>query len=163
MNKSLFLLVIFLQLLVSCNKNDMENKNEVVTDQNVANMLKSSPEEIAIAGKKLCIETYLWRDFMPEVEPDGKPLMACIKFVGESGDVLSKTISLSKVYVVNNDVIWTCDTFEINIFENDVLEVVIRGGPTWEPDTYVDVICEFAYLKRSYKLMAKMQKINATY
>ena len=166
MYRSIVLLILFSQFLVSCTEkqedDDMNNENKVVTDQNLIKMLRSSPDQITLNGKNLSIETYFWRDFMPgSNNPDGSPLMGSIKFVGENADVLSKTISVSKVYVVNNDMTWVCKALEIR--NENVLEAVVRGGPKWEPGIHVDVISEFTILKKSYRLIAKSQTIHVTY
>jgi len=169
MNRLLFLLVFFLHLFVSCSivleNSDMESENLVVNDQGLADLLKSSPENVEIRGNKLYLDTYLWRDFMPGAWSgnNGSPLMGSIRFVGQSGDILSNTISISKVYVVNNNKIWACGSFEKRIIENNVFEVVVRNGPEWGPDIHVDVICEFRNVGESFRLKSKTQNINATY
>ena len=162
MNKMLLLFALFIQLFVFCHKDQSSSDPEM--DRILTEMLKLSHENVVIANKELTIETYLWRDFMPVVvEPDGSPLMGSIRFIGQSGDILLNTISISKVYVVNNQKIWICDSFETRITENNVFEVIVSKGPKWEPDINVDVICEFKNQGQSYRLITKSQKINATY
>ena len=136
----------------------VESEEQLTVEQ-----LKSTPENIVVSDKKLMLETYLWRDFMPDSEPNGTPLMGVIRFIGENGDILSNTISISKIYVIDNDKIWTCDIFETNITYNNLLEVVFRNGPKWGPGINVDVICEFENHVQLYRIMAKSQKIHATY
>jgi len=164
MDRKFLFLVLFLQLLVLCNngwKNrEVKDENMVVTNRILANQLKSSPEKIVIAGKELTLDTHLWSDFMPIAEENENPLTGVIKFMGQSGDVLSNTISISKVYVVNNNEIWMCDFFETRIIEPDVFEVVVSKESNWETDIDVDVICEFKDKAQSYRLMTKSQKIN---
>ena len=165
MNKSSFLLVFFLCFIVSCAE-EQKNKNTeslVVTDSVFANQIKSSPEQIAIENSRLTLYTYFWRDFMPGVEENGSHLMGVIQFEGQTGAILSNSISLSKLYVINGSDIWICDVFETRIGYNDIWETVVRNGPKWGPGIDVDVICEFESLGQSYRLMAKSQTINATY
>ena len=167
MKRSLFILVVFLQLFVSCNKSsedngDMESEYLVVNDFNLANQLKSCPENVAINGNKYTLFTYLWRDFMPSSEPNGGSLMCVIKITGHNEEnILYNPTSLSKIYVVYNHQIWISDTFEAHIFHDDDWEVVIRNGPKWGPNVAVDVICEFNNTGESYKLISKSQIINA--
>jgi len=167
MDRKFLFLVLFLQLLVLCNngwKNrDVKDETLVVSDWILANQLKSSPEKIMIAGKGLTLDTYLWSDFMPIAEGNENPLTGVIKFMGQSGDVLSNTISISKVYVVNNNEIWMCDSFETRIIEPDVFEVVVKKESNWDSGIDVDIICEFKDKAQSYRLMTKSQKINVTY
>jgi len=169
MNRSLFLFVVFLQLFVSCNKSsessDIESECLVVYDRNLANQLKSSPENVVINGNRYNLFTYLWRDFMPGAAgPDGSPLMCVIKIKGHNGgNILHNTTSLSRIYVINNHQIWISDTFDTHIFNDDNWEVVIRNGPKWGPNATVDVICEFKNSGKTYRLMSKSQIINVTY
>ena len=165
MNKSSFLLVLFLCYFVSCaeDQKNIDVESLVVTDLAFANQIKSSPEQIVIGSGRLTLYTYFWRDFMPSTEENGSPLMGVIRFEGQTGAILSNTISLSKLYVVNDNNIWICDVFETRIVDNDIWEAVFRNGPKWEPGIDVDVICEFESLGQSYRLMAKSQTINATY
>ena len=168
MNRPFFILVVFLQLFVSCNKNlkngDIESEPQVVYDQNLVNQLKSSPENIVIDGNRYTLLTYLWRDFMPIAEPDGSPLMCVIKIKeNNGGTILHNTTTLSKVYVVYNHQVWISDTFETHLFYDDDWEVVFRNGPKWGPNVIVDVICEFENTGKSYKLMSGFQEIKATY
>jgi len=167
MNRMMFLLVFFLQPLVSCNKGlengSLESEISVVIDGNLADQLRSSPKNVVINSNNLSLDTYLWRDFMPPAEENGSPLMCVIKFIGQTNSVLFNSVSLSKLYVVNHNKIWISDTFETHIFHEDNWEVVIRNGPKWEPGIYVDVICEFMSQGQSFKLIAKSQMINATH
>jgi len=163
----LFVFVLFLNLFVSFNKgrenSDMENANRVSTNRVLANLLKISPENIVITGNELMLDTYLWRDFMPGVEENESRLIGVIKFKGQSGFILSNAISISKVYVINNNEMWVCDTFETRVIEPDLFEIVVKDGPKWEPGINVDAICEFKNEEQSFRLMAKSQKIDVIY
>ena len=167
MDKKILIFVLLLQLLVLCNNSwehrDTKDENLVVTNWILANQLKSSPEKIVIAGKGLTLDTYMCRDLLPAAEENESSLTGVIKFMGQSGDILSNTISISKVYVVNNNEILMCDSFETRIIESDVLEVVVRNESKWESDIDVDVICEFKDNGQPYRLMTKSQKINIIY
>jgi hypothetical protein len=161
MNRILLLLAVFLQLFVFCHKDQSVIDPEI--NRVSAEMLKLSPENVVIAGEKLTLETYLWRDFMPGIGKDGSPMMGSIKFIGQSGDILLNTLSISKVYVVNAQKVCTFDSFETRIIEHNVFEVVVREGPEWDTYIEVDVICEFKNQGQLYRLITKSQKIKATY
>lgn len=167
MDRKLLILVLVLQLLVLCNNSrehrEMKEDNLVVTNWILSNQLKSSPEKIVIAGKGLTLDTYLCRDLLPVTEENESSLTGVIKFMGQSGDILSNTISISKVYIVNNNEIWMCDSFETRIISPDVFEVVVKKESKWESGIDVDVICEFKDNGQSYRLMTKSQKINVIY
>ena len=168
MNRLLFLLVVFLQLCVSCNKSgessDIESVFPAVLDQKLAKQLKSSPENIVINGDRYTLYAYLWRDFMPVAEPNGSSLMCVINITKPNGrSVLHSTTSLSKIYVVYGHQIWINDDFDTHLFSDDNWEVVIRNGPKWGPNVVVDVICEFTNEGKSYQLISKSQTINATH
>ena len=173
--KKISIILMAVLFFYSCNKNNSEDIFEtasyspphVVVDQALANELKSNPEEIIIDGKELTLETFLARDFMPFGPVDGKPLICLIWFLGQEGGILSETISISKVYVVNKHEVWICDSFVAGVngtIENpgqNRFEVDVWDGPKWGPNIDVDVICEFSsHLGQSFKLMAKSQQIT---
>ena len=167
MNRLLFFGVVILQLFVSCNKDGecsgIESEYPVVSDRNLANQLKSSPENVVINGNRYTLYTYLWRDFMPSSEPN-TGLMCVVNIKRpDSGSILHNTTSLSKIYVVYNHQIWISDDFDTHLFRDDNWEVVIRNGPKWDTNIVVDVICEFNHAGKSYRLISKSQKINVTH
>ena len=170
MNRSLFLLVVFLQLFVSCNKSEessnMKSKFSVVSDRKLVKQLKSSPENVVINGDRYTLYTYLWRDFMPGAYEgsNGSPLMCVINITKPNGgSILHSTTSLSKIYVIYGHQIWISDDFDTHLFSDDNWEVVIRNGPKWGPNVAVDVVCEFRNAGKSYRLMFKSQTIKATH
>ena len=149
--KNLSIILVALTFLSSCNDEDRKNSEE------------ENSEKIVIAGKELTLSIYLWRDFMPDTEENGSPLMGSIRFIGQSGNNLLNTVSISKVFVVNNRVKWVCRSFEKRIIGNDVLEIVFGNGPKWEPGINVDVVCEFKYQGRLLRHRSKSQRINQTH
>ena len=173
MNRSLFILIVFLQLFISCNKSsegsddiDVDTKNEclIVDDRILADQLKSNPENVVINGNRYTLYSYLWRDFMPVVESNGTPLMCVVRIIGDNErTILHDATSLSKIYVVYGHQVWISDKFEVHIFQDNKWDVVIRNGPKWGPNVVVDVICEFNNIGKSYTLISKSQKINAVY
>ena len=153
-------------IFVGCGKMTTDNiidDPQIVIDRVFANQLKTSPEKIVVAGKELKLSTYFWRDFMPVAEENGSPLMGSISFIGQSGNILLNSVSISKVYVINNHQIWVSDPYETRIIGADVFEVIVRNGPKWGPGINIDVICEFVYQGKSFRLMSKSQKINQTF
>ena len=162
---TLFLLTIGLSIItMGCGKFKADNESDtgIVTDKFFANQLKSSPERIVVAGAELKLSVYFWRDFMPVAEENGSPLIGSIRYIGQSGNSLLNSVSISKVYVINGNQIWICDPYETRIIDNDVFEVIVRNGPKWGPGINVDVVCEFTNQGKSFRLICRAQRINRT-
>jgi hypothetical protein len=161
MKNQLIFLVLIIAGLYSCEKENIEGK--IKNDPTLAAELKSSPENIVIGENNLFLTTYLWRDFMPNSEENGSPLI-CINYLTDqdSTDIVS-SISLKKQYVVKGNEIWAENYSEIENTPEFVLKGVVRNGPKWGPDITVDVICEFENQGQIFRILANSQMIKATY
>jgi len=126
----------------------------------------SAPTQVEFASRTFTLETYLWRDFMPPIGPEGSPLMAVVRIVVSDGGPFPEELDADLLYVVNGDEVWVT-TFSSESRPpagSGVLEKVARGGPEWGPDIAVDVVVRLVdgngpvgYLR------ATDQPIQATY
>ena len=64
-------------------------KNPFSSDHPSIRELLAAPEEIAIGGRRLVLETYLWRNMMPGVED--RPLLAIIRVTAVDGQPFPST------------------------------------------------------------------------
>ncbi len=161
MNYILFLSIILPLAITACDKENMEGS--ITIDPGFADELRASPERIGIDGNNLILETYLWRDFMPPVEKDGRPLICINKLTEADSLPIATGISLRKQYVIKGNQIWAARHTEVRDHADHVLEGVVRDGPKWGPDIDVDVVCEFEFRGNIYRIIARSQPIHTTW
>lgn len=128
--------------------------------------LQGVPEQLELGDRKLKIETYLWRDFMPISPPGGKPLIGAIKLMSIDKKPLPKGVRIETVWVINGDEVWKSAVTEVREGKEGapMLEVVVRDGPKWKPGTAVDVVVLVKDGKgETHMLRAADQGIHATH
>lgn len=127
--------------------------------------LKETSTQITIGANTLILETYLWRDFMPSParSKSGSPLLSSTKLIDKNKKALPTSLKMKKQYLLQGEKIWETDFDEIHVSESHKKVAVLRNGPELELDTEVDVICEFEYNGKTYRIAAKSQEIKATH
>jgi len=143
--KKIYLIIIILisALLVSCN----------------ADELKSSPTNIDINGSYLTLDAYVWRDFMPPTETDGDPMRSTVTLNLISGPEILSQVHLVRQYVIYGNEVWAADIFDLEI-GTSTLQGTSANGPKWGPDVTVDVVLEFTYDGKTYKILSPNQNIE---
>lgn len=160
MNKTRLIILALIAALSSCKKEQIDG--DIQTDPTFAEALKSSPESLTIGNNNLHLTTYLYRDFMPVSEVDGRE-MVCINKLTEADSMpVSSSIALKKQYVIKGNEIWEAPYNEIRNDTDYMLEGVVTGGPKWGPHIEVDVVCEFEFSGSIHRILAKSQLINRT-
>lgn len=99
--------------------------------------LASAPATLALSQQDYQLETYLWRDFMPNSPRDGKPMVAFTRLVSTDQQPIPGDVKLVYIWVVNGDRVWAT-TFSSE--GGDATGRYARGGPKWGPNISVDVI-----------------------
>lgn len=105
-------------------------------------LLESAPDTVKVAGARLVLSAFLWRDFMPSSPADGKPMIAVIHLVTADSTDIPADLSPTCLWVLNGRQIWA-STFSAEArppgppYE---LERVARDGPKWGPNIDVDVV-----------------------
>jgi hypothetical protein len=126
--------------------------------------LLSAPEEVTIEGRKLTLETYLWRDFMPGVGSGGSSLLALVRVTAVDRQLFPSTVDADRLWIVYQGAIWETEFSETINESQHQLSKYARGGPKWGPSVYVDVIVRIVHITgRGYLLRASRQHIGATY
>lgn len=110
----------------------------------------------------LHLETHLWRDFMPSV-PVGGPLLNSLIYLTEtSGKEIVGKFELLSLKIVAEKV-WqpTFSNQPVSIEKNKVSRLS-QDGPMIDTGRFVDVVCEYKYLKtgKIYEILASKQKIE---
>jgi len=129
--------------------------------------LLSAPEEVTIDGRKLTLETYLWRDLMPGVESGGSSLLALVRVTAVDQLLFPSTVDADRLWIVYQRAIWETgfsETINEGSYRQHQLSKMARGGPKWGPSVYVDVIVRIVHITgRRYLLRAARQPIGAAY
>lgn len=129
--------------------------------------LLEAPLQIEIDGRQYTLETYLWRDFMPPVNPVGSDLMAVVDITAVDKLPFPADIDSTKIYVVNGEEVWETGFAEelrppdqAHLYQ---LREVARGGPKWDPGIQVEVVVRvIAGSGEAYLLRASKQTIHRT-
>ena len=121
---------------------------------------------VALGGRELALDPFLWRDFMPPGPPEGSDLMASITVATTDGSAVPAGLEVVKVYVVNGDQVWVSSSSSEGApgqAPSQVVEVA-RGGPQWGPAIDVDVYVKLRDSAGTTAYLAALaQPINATY
>jgi len=129
--------------------------------------LEKAADTLMIHEVKLAIETYLWRDFMPQSPPDGKPLRAAVSVIPINKEFLPEGIDADKLWIINGQEVWsaTLKSVRENISTENLtkLEKMAHDGPKWGPGISVTVVIQIIDQQgNSYLLKAKDQLIHRT-
>lgn len=124
-----------------------------------ADELKSSPTTVSINGSTLTLDAYVWRDFQPPTETNGKPMASKVQLNQISGNDILADIHFVRQYVVNGNDVWAADIFNIGV-NGSYVQGTSTGGPKWGPDINVDIILEFTYNGKTYKIQSPNQNIE---
>jgi hypothetical protein len=126
--------------------------------------LEKAADTLMIHEVELVIETYLWRDFMPQSPPDGKPLRASISVVPLNQGFLPDNIDADKLWIINNQEVWstTLQSVRQNLpTENRVkLEKMASEGPKWGPGISVTVVIQIMDQKGNPHLLKARPRIS---
>jgi hypothetical protein len=129
-----------------------------------ASELRTAPTSVAVAGKTLLLESYLWRDFMPVAPPNGTSLMVVLRVKTSDGSTVPTSVTADGAWVVFEEDVWATEVEEE--FPRDIVapnyEVVARGGPKWGPGVSVDVVVRLRHEGREHLLRVADQPIRRT-
>jgi hypothetical protein len=125
--------------------------------------LLAAPEEITLDGRRLTLETYLWRDLMPG-GLEKRPLLALVRVTAVDRLPFPSTVDADRLWIVYQGAIWEKELSETIIESPYQLSKMAREGPEWGPSVYVDVIVRIVHISGSrYLLRASHQLIGAAY
>ena len=156
--------ILILLMAISAVLSDCSDQGATQPPDYPAPDLRAAPDTIVVDGRRLFLETYLWRDFMPISPPDGKPLTAIVYVTAVDAAPLPPAVSVDALWVVHADQVWTSwlqdDPSEPRA---DRIAKVARQGPKWGPGVYVDVIVRvFDAAHHAFLLRASQQYIGRT-
>ncbi len=124
--------------------------------------LLAAPEEITPDGRRLTLETSLWRNLMPGIGQEKRPLLALIRVTAVDKQSFPSTVDADRLWIVYQGAIWEKELSE-TIYESPYqLSKMAREGPEWGPSAYVDVIVRIVHISgKRYLLRASHQFIGA--
>jgi hypothetical protein len=160
MKKAPILIVTIALLFCSCEKDGFEGA--FIQNPEFEAELRSSPDTLIINDYTFHLQRYLWRDFMPPSEENGSKMFCVNKLTESDEQVVPESIELVRQYVLKGSQIWPAEFSEIRTDEDCIIEGFLRDGPKWGPNIEVDIVCEFKYLGKRYRVMAKAQMIHKT-
>lgn len=127
--------------------------------------LRSAPSSVKVGATTLVLSADLWRDFMPPVPAEGRPLTAVIS-VASSDSSVPPGVDLEAAWVVNGAEVWQpVLEFDplVDPYPNTILKFG-RNGPKWDPGTVVDVIVRVRdSSNRSYLIRSAGEVVIAAY
>ncbi len=156
-------LLLFGFFILTCERNIQNPSTDVPPD-----ILKISVDTLQLGQQRFVLKTEIWRDFMPISPPDGRPLTASIYIETVDSSAISFNLDSDRVYIVNGKDVWASSYAEE--LPDDYpsrqpfrLVKVVRNGPKWGPDIFVDVIVRILANDNIYFLRAKNQYIWETW
>jgi hypothetical protein len=113
---------------------------EIIRDQALVSLIKSSPNAKTIAGVEYTVESFVWRNFAPSFNPPAG-LLANNTLIREDGNTIESDFEIVQHYIVRDRDIWIPDDTETKLNQSSPnrLHVVSREGPEWEIDSKVNV------------------------
>ncbi|GAB4373652.1 MAG: hypothetical protein Kow0042_17700 [Calditrichia bacterium] len=106
--------------------------------------LLASPDTVTIQGQRFRLETYLWRNFMPNSPPEGKPLRATLQVIPLDYVEVKGGIDADRVWVVSDGKILTAQLAPVGNPPSSgrikKIEKMAVGGPKWGPGITVSVV-----------------------
>jgi len=129
--------------------------------------LKSAEDTLLIQNTQILLDNYLWRDFMPQSPPDGKPLRAAINIIPLETQYVPDGIEADKFWILNGDEVWSgsLETIRPDLPSQNrpKLEKMAQGGPKWGPGIAVTVVVQIIDAQGNrYLLKATDQLIHRT-
>jgi hypothetical protein len=129
--------------------------------------LLSAPEQVAVTGRTLTLETTVWRDFMPGDNAGGSELMAVALITAQDRQPYPTGLDADKVWVIYGDEVWEADftdesgpPSQARLYQ---LEKKAYGGPKWEPGVEVEVVVRLVPALGARQLLrVSGQKIGMT-
>jgi len=130
--------------------------------------LLAAPLVFEINGRQFKLETFVWRDLMPTVDPDGFRLNAAVYLTAVDGQPFPDEIDSNRIWVINGEDVWETTYLgesrprdSAHLYQ---LEKVANGGPRWDVGAQVEVVVRVTVSTAARCLLrATEQTISAAY
>jgi len=131
--------------------------NTVLSPSDISSeTLLSSPDTLKIDSNTIVLNTFLFRDFEPGGEQNGRPLKSLIYLTTVDSSNLTLSIEFEKIFIINGSEIWSSvfSDKKSSIQKPFEIDAIAENGPKWEPEIYVDVIVNFKIGSKKYQIKA---------
>src|SRR5688572_9644830 len=100
------------------------------------------PRSVTLAGKRVVLEAYVYRDFAPSFGPDRSGLIAGLRIATSDGSPIPSNIHADAAWIIAGDEVWATPVAEQfpRTPGSAFFEVVARDGPKWPIGTSIAVI-----------------------
>jgi hypothetical protein len=145
---------------ISCDQQNNEINGIMLDITTLDSTIINAESSIPFDTKRIIFDdVHLWRDFMPESPPDGKPLITLIRIKTDDESPFLEALQADRIYIINQNEVWisSFSTEERPEQPDYRIEKVARDGPKWGPHILVDVVIR---LKDRNQNMFYMKKID---
>jgi len=150
-----YLLLLLLFAACQDSVNDFNEPAETV--------IRNAPDSVVVSGTAYKLTTYLYRDFMPMMNPVNNGLIASAYLETTKHTPIDNSLVLNKIYIIKRNTIWESPFSSfISSDVNYKTGAVMRDGPVWDTGIYVDVVVSFILKGNEYFIKAPNQLINRT-
>ncbi len=141
-------------------------QNPLTPSVPIGNLLEA-PDQIEINSRIYVLETYLWRDFMPPVQPGGSDLRAVLLITAADLMPFSDDVDSDRLWVIRGEGYWETGYSGQNRPRDGghlhQIEKWANGGPKWETGIEVQVVVRILTTRGdTYLLRSANQLINRT-
>ncbi|MGF1685545.1 hypothetical protein L4C36_02500 [Photobacterium japonica] len=127
-----------------------------------------SPEQVVLGKVPLHLGAELWLNSMPVIGDDGanpaRKLFASIRLLAADHQSLPKGIDITQVLLEQGEQQWLVQQqLDIRRDGSKSLEVALRGGPEWLPDSEVNVAVTVLYQGQEHIVIQKAVVISQVF
>ena len=133
-------------------------------NSNLPKELSSASESVRIHDRVYTLEVFLWRDFMPFVEPNGSTMLVAVNIIAEGDTEFPSNINAKKLWIIYEQEVWSTVLEDVESYDaSNILRKRVEGGPKWGPGIDVDVVVELITATgEKFYLLTKNQIIYRT-
>lgn len=127
-----------------------------------------SPEQIVLGKVPLHLGSELWLNSMPVIGDDGanpaRKLFASIRLLAADHQALPKGVAITQVLLEQGEQQWLVQQqLDIRRDGNKSLEVALRGGPEWQPQSQINVAVTVLYQGQEHIVIQKAVVISQVF
>lgn len=150
MKSLLFIVSVFILISFYSCKKDNEFGDPNIT---------STTDSVYIDDVAIGLTASVWRDFSSSTDRYRDSLRSEIILWAEQGKTMPSNVNILKQYLFQDGKHWEAEYDYVFEAGDRKIVGVSYGGPLWEINTAVDVVCEFEVNGKKYTLIHKNEMI----
>lgn len=126
----------------ACSPSSTPTPDSAAQRDTAPNRARAAPDSIAtIDGVRVRLTTSAWRDFMPSPQgAAGSELMVNLQLASNDSTPFPAGLTIDSVWVLSDGDTWaTSPTRESRPEIPNGIDLMLRGGPRWDPGRQLDV------------------------